>query len=92
MLYFNVFILRGENSVYLNNPFKFHSKISLKLFIKQGNVILTQLNGRVPEEAAVNLVKKDQDAEFELPAVNLNELPILYTKALVFHFHFNGIK
>ena len=44
--------------------------------MKQGNVIVTQLNGRVPEEAAVNLVEKDQDAEFELPVVSLSELKL----------------
>ena len=30
----------------------------------------------VPEEAAVNLVEKDQDAEFELPVVSLSELKL----------------
>jgi hypothetical protein len=56
--------------------FRFSIILNLKIKMKQGNVIVTQLNGHVPEEAAVNLVEKDQDAEFEFPVVSLSEFKL----------------
>jgi hypothetical protein len=35
---------------------------------------VAQLNGRVPEKVAANLVENDQDAEFEFPVLSLSEL------------------
>ena len=45
--------------------------------MKQGNVIVTQLNGPRSRRGCGQLqVEKDQDAEFELPVVSLSELKL----------------